>query len=94
METTNIYYVRVKLIFAGSIRGEIRCPATELCPPLSLSLHLAAYLERTAERRDYHTAQEGEPPNRLFIANTKPYQAVTAATLARYDGGCRDVSNT
>ena len=67
-----------------NIRGELRCPAGLEDPELCLSSYLAAYLDRTKPWRDYHAAAEGDPPARLFISTTKPYQAVTPATLAKW----------
>lgn len=68
----------------GAVRGEIRCPSGSEHPPLSLTDYLAEYSRRTASDRDYYRAAEGCLPNRLFIANTKPFQPVTPSTLARW----------
>lgn len=68
----------------GAVRGEVRCPGGGELSPLSLVDYVTEYLERTATKRDYFCAAEGEPPGRLFISTLKPYQPVTPATLTRW----------
>ena len=68
----------------GKVRGEIKCPNGAEHPPLSLASYLPAYMDRTKEARKYFASCEGHEPERLFIANVKPYQPVTPSTLARW----------
>ena len=72
------------MLFSGNVRAEVRFPSGEAHAPLSLPLYLSAYLERTTERRKYFAKAEGHYPERLFIANTRPYQPVKPCTLARW----------
>ena len=80
-------------ITSGNIRGELSCPAGDHHPPLSVHLYLSHYVSRTSDRRSYHQRAEGELPNRLFIANTRPYQPVTPATIARWVLSAMDKAN-
>ena len=68
----------------NNIRGEVRCPGGTRGSPLSLIDSLLEYQSCTGPKRDYCAKAEGTPPNRLFISNTKPYQAVTPSTLAKW----------
>ena len=68
----------------GKVRGELRCPSGAGHPALSLEAALNEYFYRTSEKRLYHMNAEGQNPDRLFIANTKPFQAVKPVTLARW----------
>ena len=45
---------------------------------------MLAYSARTAHKRSYFAVAEGSPQDRLFISNTKPYQAVKPSTLAKW----------
>ena len=69
---------------SGHVRGELSVPGGDDFPPLSLSLYLSAYLSRTEAKRAYHLRAEGSLPDRLFIANTKPFQPVQPSTLAKW----------
>ena len=60
---------------------EVRCPGGTRDFPLSC---LIEYSSRTESKRAYFTQAEAATPARLFIANTKPYQAVTPSTLAKW----------
>ena len=71
------------LFVAGNHRTKISAPAHCGNPRLSLAATLQFYLTSTAAKRQLHLEQVGSLPGRLFIANTKPHQAVTPATLAR-----------
>ena len=66
------------------MRGELRLPAGNHHPPLSLAQCLAAYTARTEGKRAYYAIAEGHKPERLFVSNTKPFQPVTTVTLARW----------
>ena len=68
----------------GSVRSEIRLPSGRDHPPLSLAVCVTAYSARTEDRREYYASAEGHRPVKLFVSNTKPYQAVTPVTLARW----------
>ena len=58
-----------------------------ICPDtlgdLSLSSCLLEYLARTKEKRAYFERAEGRPSH-LFLSHTRPFQPVTAATLAKW----------
>ena len=68
----------------GKLRHEVVLPAGDSHPPLSLNLCLSEYLKRTESSREYYCAAEGVRPATMFVANTKPYQAVQPATLAKW----------
>ena len=68
----------------GAIRGEVRCPAGQHHPPLSVYLCLQDYLQRTVPLRDYYSHAENCVARQLFIATTKPFQPVKPTTLARW----------
>ena len=66
------------------MRGELRLPAGNHHPPLSLAQCLAAYTAHTEGKRAYYAVAEGHKPEHLFVSNTKPFQPVTTVTLARW----------
>ena len=68
----------------GYVREEVRCPGVPPNSPVSLVDCLNEYCTRTAGSRSYFAKAKGMPPARLFIANTKPYQAVNPSTLAKW----------
>ena len=41
-------------------------------------------LLRTADLRSYHEKAEGAPPPTLFVATTRPHQAITPSTISRW----------
>ena len=71
------------MLFTGNRRVEIKCPSYVGAAKLDLGTTLQIYLSRTADKRRFHEEASGVPPPRLFIANTRPHQAVSSATLAR-----------
>ena len=76
--------INLTFVFPGSIRSEVKLPAGLNHPPLSLAHCLAAYSDRTRDKREYYAVAEGHPPARLFVSNLKPYQPVQPVTLARW----------
>lgn len=68
----------------GNCRGEVKCPAGQNHPPLSVYVCLQDYLNRTQPQRLYYNRAENLSTEQLFIATTKPYQPVSSSTLARW----------
>ena len=79
-----MFFLQLPISSSGSLRRELRCPAGLGHPRLCLDSCLSAYLDRTAWKRAYFEAAEGRQPDKLFIANTKPFQPVTPSTLAKW----------
>ena len=69
---------------AGHQRTEICAPAHCGNQKLDLAATLQFYLSHTEAKRQLHLELAGSRPGRLFVANTRPHQAVTPSTLARY----------
>ena len=62
----------------------MRCPAVLNHPPLSVYICLNDYLSRTHSHRESYANFAGKPSDNLFVATTKPFQPVTARTIARW----------
>ena len=68
---------------AGHTRTSISAPAHCGNPKIDLANTLRFYLLSTEAKRSAHLTLVGSRPTRLFVANTRPHQAVTPSTLAR-----------